>query len=66
MVRFSWSWIDFYPKEWDDLENTRRNQTAQQDQPHISRVEAGQRRITMVALKEFAKVYKKDINLFLK
>lgn len=35
-------------------------------QSHISKVEAGQRRIDIVALKEFAKVYKKDINFFLK
>lgn len=35
-------------------------------QSHISKVEAGQRRIDIVALKEFAKIYKKDINFFLK
>lgn len=35
-------------------------------QSHVSKVEAGQRRIDIVALKEFAKVYKKDINFFLK
>lgn len=35
-------------------------------QSHVSKVEAGQRRIDVVALKEFAKIYKKDINFFLK
>lgn len=35
-------------------------------QSHISKVEAGQRRIDVIALKEFAKIYKKDINFFLK
>jgi transcriptional regulator with XRE-family HTH domain len=35
-------------------------------QSHLSKVEAGQRRIDVVALKEFAKIYKKDISFFLK
>ena len=35
-------------------------------QSHISKVEAGQRRIDIVALKEFAKIYKKDISFFIK
>jgi len=35
-------------------------------QSHVSKVEAGQRRIDVVALKEFARIYKKDINFFLK
>ena len=35
-------------------------------QSHISKVEAGQRRIDIVALREFAKIYKKDIDYFLK
>ena len=35
-------------------------------QSHVSKIEAGQRRIDIVALKEFAKIYKKDINFFLK
>jgi transcriptional regulator with XRE-family HTH domain len=35
-------------------------------QSHVSKVEAGQRRIDIVSLKEFAKIYKKDINFFLK
>jgi len=35
-------------------------------QSHVSKVEAGQRRIDVVALREFAKVYKKDISYFIK
>jgi transcriptional regulator with XRE-family HTH domain len=35
-------------------------------QSHISKVEAGQRRIDIVSLKEFAKIYKKDISFFIK
>jgi transcriptional regulator with XRE-family HTH domain len=35
-------------------------------QSHVSKVEAGQRRIDIVALKEFARIYKKDINYFIK
>ena len=35
-------------------------------QSHVSKVEAGQRRIDVVALKEFARIYKKSIDYFLK
>ncbi len=35
-------------------------------QSHVSKVEAGQRRIDIVALKEFAKLYKKPLNFFIK
>lgn len=34
-------------------------------QSHISKVEAGQRRIDVVALKEFAKIYNKSLDYFL-
>lgn len=35
-------------------------------QSYVSKVEAGQRRIDIVALKEFVKIYKKPIDYFLK
>ena len=35
-------------------------------QSHVSKVEAGQRRIDVVALKEFARIYKKSLDYFLK
>ena len=35
-------------------------------QSHISKIESGQRKIDIATLKEFAKVYKKDLDFFLK
>ncbi len=35
-------------------------------QPYISKIESGQRRIDIVQIKEFAKIYKKDISFFIK
>lgn len=35
-------------------------------QPYISKIEAGQRRIDIVQLKEFARNYKKDLGFFIK
>ena len=35
-------------------------------QSHVSKVEAGQRRIDIVALKEFTKIYKKSLDYFLR
>ena len=35
-------------------------------QPHISKIEAGQRRLDITQLKEFSKVYKKPLDYFIK
>lgn len=35
-------------------------------QSHVSKIESGQRRIDIVTLKEFAKIYKKDLSFFIK
>jgi transcriptional regulator with XRE-family HTH domain len=35
-------------------------------QSYISKIEAGQRRIDIVQLKEFAKIYKKELGYFIK
>lgn len=34
-------------------------------QSHVSKVEAGQRRIDITALKEYARIYKKPIDFFI-
>lgn len=35
-------------------------------QSYVSKIEAGQRRIDIIQLKEFAKIYKKNFNFFIK
>jgi transcriptional regulator with XRE-family HTH domain len=35
-------------------------------QPYISKIEAGQRRIDVITLKDFARIYKKPLDFFLK
>ena len=35
-------------------------------QPHVSKIEAGQRRLDITQLKEFAKIYKKVLSFFIK
>jgi transcriptional regulator with XRE-family HTH domain len=35
-------------------------------QSYISKIEAGQRRIDLIQLKEFARIYKKNLDFFIK
>ena len=35
-------------------------------QPHISKIEAGQRRLDITQLKDFARIYKKSLDYFIK
>jgi len=35
-------------------------------QSYVSKIEAGQRRIDIIQLKEFAKIYKKNLSYFIK
>jgi transcriptional regulator with XRE-family HTH domain len=35
-------------------------------QSYISKIEAGQRRVDIIQLKEFAKIYKKNLDFFIK
>ena len=35
-------------------------------QSYMSKIEAGQRRVDIIQLKEFAKIYKKDLDFFIK
>lgn len=49
-----------------DLNQIRVARLLKKTQSYISKIEAGQRRIDIVVLKEFARVYKKPIDYFLK
>lgn len=35
-------------------------------QSYVSKIEAGQRRLDLVQIKEFARIYKKDLSFFIK
>ncbi|MBI2482092.1 MAG: helix-turn-helix transcriptional regulator [Candidatus Vogelbacteria bacterium] len=35
-------------------------------QSHLSKIEAGQRRLDITQLKEFSRIYKKDLSFFIK
>jgi len=48
------------------LEQEQVAKTLKKTQSYISKIESGQRRIDIITLKEFARIYKKDINFFLK
>jgi transcriptional regulator with XRE-family HTH domain len=47
------------------LEQTEVAKLLDKTQSYISKIESGQRRVDLVQLKEFAKIYKKSINYFL-
>ena len=49
-----------------DLEQIEVAKLLGKTQSHVSKVEAGQRRIDIIALKEFAKIYKKSLGFFIK
>ncbi|MFH1656939.1 MAG: helix-turn-helix transcriptional regulator [bacterium] len=49
-----------------DLEQEQVAKMLKKTQSYISKVESGQRRIDVIQLKEFAKIYKKDISYFIK
>jgi len=53
-------------REDNDLDQAEVAKLIGKTQSHVSKVEAGQRRIDIVELKEFAKLYRKDINYFIK
>ena len=35
-------------------------------QSHVSKIESGQRRLDVVQIKEFSRIYKKDLSFFIK
>ena len=49
-----------------DLDQERAAELLGKTQSFISKIEAGQRRIDVIQLKEFAKAYKKSLNYFIK
>ncbi len=48
------------------LNQTEAGELLGKTQSHISKVESGQRRIDIVSLKEFAHIYKRPFNYFLR
>lgn len=48
------------------LDQEKAAETLGKTQSFISKIEAGQRRIDVVQLKEFAKIYKKSLDYFIK
>ncbi len=49
-----------------DLDQEKAAELLGKTQSYISKVESGQRRIDIVQLKEFAKIYKKEVDFFIK
>ena len=48
------------------LEQAQVAKTLGKTQSYVSKIESGQRRIDVVVLKEFAKIYKKSLDFFIK
>jgi len=49
-----------------DLDQVGVARSLKKSQSYISKIESGQRRIDVIALKEFAKLYKKPLDFFVK
>ena len=47
------------------LEQEQVDKLLRKTQSYVSKIESGQRRIDVVTLKEFAKIYQKDISFFI-
>ena len=47
------------------LEQEQVAKTLKKTQSYVSKIESGQRRIDIIALKEFAKIYKKTLDFFI-
>jgi len=52
-------------REWTGLSQEEVAKILGKTQSYISKIESGQRKVDVVQLKEFAKIYKKDINYFI-
>ncbi len=53
-------------REESGLDQIQAAKLLKKTQSYISKIESGQRRIDIVQLKEFAKIYKKELGFFLK
>lgn len=49
-----------------DMEQSEVAKQLGKTQSYVSKIEIGQRRIDVIQLKEFAKIYKKDLEFFIK
>lgn len=49
-----------------DMEQSEVAKQLGRTQSYVSKIEIGQRRIDIIQLKEFAKIYKKDLEFFIK
>lgn len=53
-------------REETELEQEQVADLLKKTQSYVSKIESGQRRIDIVQLKEFAKIYKKELDFFIK